>query len=76
MNYVQEATKKEIELSAATHFRGYQRLGVNITKHENGFSRDWHEGIDFYREGQVSISPLPTYCIYMSGEYQATCLGF
>ena len=66
---VQEAIKKEIELSAASHFRGYQRLGVNITKYENGFSRDWHEGIDFYREGQVvapSAQPMYDFAVFNS----------
>ena len=50
----QEDVKKEIELSAKSKFRGYQPLGSNVTRYENGFSRDWHEGIDLYREGQVS----------------------
>lgn len=26
--------------------RGYQHLGENVTKQK----KDWHEGIDFYRE--------------------------
>lgn len=51
----QEAVKRQIELSAASKFRGYQPLGANVTRYAGGYSRDWHEGIDLYREGQVEI---------------------
>lgn len=42
--------KRQIELSPQTHYRGYQPLGANVTRYEGGFVRDWHEGIDLYKE--------------------------
>jgi len=36
--------------SCPTRCRGYQRLGENITQYQ----KDWHEGIDFYRDVQVT----------------------
>ena len=30
--------------------RGYQQLGANVTRYQDGFQRDWHEAIDLYRE--------------------------
>lgn len=48
-----EATKRQILLSRETRYRGYQPLGANVTRYgtQGGdFSRDWHEGIDLYRE--------------------------
>ena len=36
-------------LSPATHYRGWQRLGANVTRFEGGFQRDWHEGLDLYK---------------------------
>ena len=44
-----------IALSPSTHFRGYAPLGANTTND----ARDWHEGIDLYREGQVRSLTLP-----------------
>lgn len=46
----QEATKQQISLSAERHFRGYQGIGANVTRYDGGFARDWHEGLDFYKE--------------------------
>lgn len=31
-------------------FSGYQALGENVTQHDEGFSRDHHEAIDFMKE--------------------------
>lgn len=42
--------KKAISISPAAHYRGYQDLGANVTRHDGGFQRDWHEAIDLYRE--------------------------
>jgi len=50
---LQESTKQQIALSADRHFRGYQGLGSNVTRYDGGFSRDWHEGLDFYAEQLV-----------------------
>ncbi len=33
--------------------RGYQGLGANVTRYDGGFARDWHEGLDFYKEAEV-----------------------
>jgi len=30
--------------------RGYQPLGANVTRHERGFARDWHEAVDVYKD--------------------------
>ncbi|KAF8073234.1 2-oxoglutarate-dependent dioxygenase [Scenedesmus sp. PABB004] len=46
----QESAKRPLLLSPGTHFRGWQPLGANVTRHEGGFTRDMHEAIDFYRE--------------------------
>ena len=46
---LQAADKQQIPITDISHFRGYQRLGTNVT---NG-RRDWHEAIDLYREVQV-----------------------
>ncbi|KAG7667303.1 hypothetical protein Ndes2526B_g04190 [Nannochloris sp. 'desiccata'] len=51
-----EATKREILLRPESHYRGYQPLGVNVTQNQ----RDWHEGIDLYKEispGQAALLP-------------------
>ncbi|KAK9822807.1 hypothetical protein WJX81_000986 [Elliptochloris bilobata] len=45
-----ESVKQEIALTPHSHFRGFQRLGDNVTRYEGGFARDWHEAIDLYRE--------------------------
>lgn len=42
--------KEEIALGPHTAYRGYQRLGANVTRYEGGFQRDWHEAIDLYKE--------------------------
>jgi isopenicillin N synthase-like dioxygenase len=41
-----DAVKSSILLSPQTHYRGYQPLGLNVTQG----ARDWHEGLDLYRE--------------------------
>ena len=35
---------------ATSKCRGYQSLGANVTRYEDGFQRDWHEAIDVYYE--------------------------
>lgn len=64
MGVMQEEIKKQISLSAESRFRGYQPLGANVTRYENGFARDWHEGIDLYRESKVASK------VSMSGRSQ------
>mmetsp|Transcript_14380 Transcript_14380/g.23749 ORF Transcript_14380/g.23749 Transcript_14380/m.23749 type:complete len:305 (-) Transcript_14380:479-1393(-) len=41
-----EENKHEISISRTDHARGYQKLGENVTQYQ----RDWHEGIDLYKE--------------------------
>lgn len=59
-----EATKRQIALSPETNFRGYQPLGANVTRYNQDFVRDWHEGIDLYKEStpeavaQMTPSPV------------------
>lgn len=48
--WLQEADKQQLLLSPATHYRGYQPLGVNVTLHDAGHTPDWHEAIDFFKE--------------------------
>uniref|UniRef100_A0A383VMR0 Fe2OG dioxygenase domain-containing protein n=1 Tax=Tetradesmus obliquus TaxID=3088 RepID=A0A383VMR0_TETOB len=42
--------KASLLLSPASHYRGYQPLGINVTRHESGFVQDWHEALDLFRE--------------------------
>lgn len=42
--------KQKIALRPDTAFRGYQRLGDNVTRYDGGFQRDHHEAIDLYKE--------------------------
>ena len=42
--------KSQIEIQPETNYRGYQRLGANVTRYDGGFARDFHEAIDLYRE--------------------------
>eukprot|EP00293_Proteomonas_sulcata_P019730 CAMPEP_0184301558 /NCGR_PEP_ID=MMETSP1049-20130417/11732_1 /TAXON_ID=77928 /ORGANISM="Proteomonas sulcata, Strain CCMP704" /LENGTH=388 /DNA_ID=CAMNT_0026612589 /DNA_START=195 /DNA_END=1362 /DNA_ORIENTATION=+ len=51
--------KQLIQVGEHTKFRGWQPLGVNVTRYEGGFQRDWHESIDLYREVQVANSTDP-----------------
>jgi hypothetical protein len=37
-------------MTPGSAFRGYQALGENVTRYDGGFTRDFHEGIDLYRE--------------------------
>lgn len=53
---LQEEVKQQIRIKADTHYRGYQRLGANVTRYEEGYQRDWHEAIDFYREQSPHVS--------------------
>ena len=41
--------KRKFKLGPSTFYRGYQSLGDNVTRHEDGFTRDMHEAIDLYR---------------------------
>jgi hypothetical protein len=47
---VQADVKSQLLLSPASHYRGYQPLGLNVTRHEAGFTPDWHEALDLFRE--------------------------
>ncbi len=47
---LQEHVKSQIEIQPETNYRGYQRLGANVTRYDGGFARDFHEAIDLYRE--------------------------
>ncbi|KAK9804233.1 hypothetical protein WJX72_002642 [[Myrmecia] bisecta] len=49
-----EAVKNEILIRPDKHFRGYQRLGANVTRYDGGYQRDWHEAIDLYREADAA----------------------
>jgi hypothetical protein len=42
--------KSQLLLRPASHYRGYQPLGLNVTRHEAGFTPDWHEALDLFRE--------------------------
>ena len=42
--------KAEVLLTPERHYRGYQRLGANVTRFEGGYVRDWHEALDYFRE--------------------------
>eukprot|EP00775_Hariotina_reticulata_P002982 gene2982-3265_t len=44
------ATKEQLLLSPARHYRGYQPLGTNVTRHEAGFTPDLHEALDYFKE--------------------------
>jgi hypothetical protein len=44
---LQEEEKQRIALSPTSHYRGWQRLGSNVTQGK----RDLHEGIDLYKVG-------------------------
>lgn len=57
-----ESTKQAIALSHDTHYRGYQAMGSNVTRHEGGFTRDQHEALDFYKA--VSPDTLPYSAIH------------
>ncbi|CAD7700651.1 unnamed protein product [Ostreobium quekettii] len=48
-----ENIKEQIKITPQSHYRGYQRLGANVTRYEGGFQRDWHEGIDLYKEEDI-----------------------
>jgi isopenicillin N synthase-like dioxygenase len=65
-----EADKARIALSPATHFRGWQPLGANVTRYgpagdssAAGFVRDAHEGFDLYFEPRcdraAAVAPAP-----------------
>eukprot|EP00891_Asterochloris_glomerata_P003840 jgi/Astpho2/3840/e_gw1.00062.83.1_t len=58
-----EHVKSQIEIQPETNYRGYQRLGANVTRYDGGFARDFHEAIDLYREVdarqlQIAASPI------------------
>lgn len=52
---MQEHIKKQILIRPDTHYRGYQQLGANVTRYEEGYQRDWHEAIDLYREQSPQV---------------------
>lgn len=52
---LQEEEKMQYKIGKKTNYRGYQNLGDNVTRYvkddgSDGFVRDWHEALDFYRE--------------------------
>lgn len=58
----QEEEKRRIALSPASHYRGWQRLGSNVTQGR----RDWHEGIDLYK-ARVPYAWLPPAWLVVRG---------
>ncbi|KAI3426983.1 hypothetical protein D9Q98_006927 [Chlorella vulgaris] len=53
-----EEEKQRIALSPTSHYRGWQRLGSNVTQGK----RDLHEGIDLYKEvdaGELAAAGMP-----------------
>lgn len=57
---LQVSAKQQLLLSPSTSYRGYQPLGTNVTRHEEGFTPDLHEALDFFRSAwntQIHISP-------------------
>lgn len=52
---MQEYIKKQILIRPDTHYRGYQQLGANVTRYEEGYQRDWHEAIDLYKEQSPQV---------------------
>jgi hypothetical protein len=46
---LQAEVKQQLLLTPARAYRGYQPLGTNVTRHEMGFTPDWHEALDFFR---------------------------
>lgn len=61
---LQEEIKQQILIKPDTHYRGYQQLGANVTRYEEGYQRDWHEAIDLYREQSPNVSKHSV-CLYM-----------
>eukprot|EP01023_Acetabularia_acetabulum_P000563 TRINITY_DN10231_c0_g1_i2.p2 TRINITY_DN10231_c0_g1~~TRINITY_DN10231_c0_g1_i2.p2 ORF type:complete len:357 (-),score=53.37 TRINITY_DN10231_c0_g1_i2:292-1362(-) len=60
--HLPENLKEEIQISKETHFRGYQKLGANVTRYDESYQRDWHEAIDLYKEedpSKIKNSGLP-----------------
>jgi hypothetical protein len=66
---LQDRVKAQLQLSPSTHYRGYQRLGDNVTRHDTGFTRDWHEALDFFKEvppGKVWVPGAGCCCICLT----------
>ena len=42
--------------SPSSGFRGYQQLGLNVTRYEGGFVRDWNEALDYYKEARLAFA--------------------
>ena len=53
---LQEHIKQQIMIKPGTHYRGYQQLGANVTRYDEGYQRDWHEAIDLYREKSPQVA--------------------
>jgi isopenicillin N synthase-like dioxygenase len=43
------AEKDLVKIRRGTEGRGYQGLGSNVTRHDGGFTRDWHEAEAYTR---------------------------
>lgn len=69
-----EHVKKQILIRPDTHYRGYQQLGANVTRYEEGFQRDWHEAIDLYRE--LSPKALPASPIHGPNQWPTQLPSF
>lgn len=72
---MQDDIKEQILIKPDTHYRGYQRLGANVTRYEEGYQRDWHEAIDLYREQSPHVSSgLGNDAQYMHCNHQSPML--
>ncbi len=72
-----DADKNAISISNSPSFRGYQRLGENVTYASDAGRplRDWHEAIDTYRE-EPPDGKIPTNFGYNQYPSEALCPGF
>lgn len=49
------SVKHSCLLSAGSAYRGYQPLGANVTRHDTGFTQDWHQALDYFREEDPAV---------------------
>lgn len=45
-----EEVKRKHAIGPRSEGRGYQGLGANVTRYDGGFTRDWHEAIDLFKD--------------------------
>jgi hypothetical protein len=55
---MQAEVKSSLLLSPGSHYRGYQPLGLNVTRHAAGFTPDWHEALDLFREEEPAAAKV------------------